>query len=85
MTNNLGVLLVERNDLEEAETWLYKAAGAGNSHAMLNLGIYLAGGLAHQEAVTWLRKAAGAGNVKARHRLVAMLSNRGDKASEDEQ
>ncbi|MFB7720186.1 serine/threonine-protein kinase, partial [Nocardia sp. NPDC056100] len=77
---NLGVLLQDRGDLAEAESWFRKAIDAGNTIAMDELGFLLKqrGDLA--EAESWFRKAIDAGNIIAMDDLGFLLKQRGDLA-----
>lgn len=66
-------------ELEEAQTWLYKAAKAGIDTAQLELGIWLANGKAgvtdKKAAFAWISRAAIGGNVIARNRLAKMYAS----------
>jgi TPR repeat protein len=76
---NLGILLNQRGDFTEAETWYRSAANTGDTDAMSNLGSLLLkerGDLT--EAETWYRKAAENGNTNAMNNLGALLKERGD-------
>jgi tetratricopeptide (TPR) repeat protein len=78
---NLAVLLKQQGRVEEAETWWYKAAGAGDaghtSAAAANLAILLEERGRLEEAETWWRKAADAGDHLAETSLWLMLTRQG--------
>ncbi len=58
---NLGGLLREQGEAEEAEEWFGKAVAAGDTAAMVNLGVLLREQGRDGEAEEWYRKAAAAG------------------------
>lgn len=80
----LGALLAERGDEEEAGRWLQRAAEAGNSEAASNLGIILFNREEFTAAERWLRQGAEAGHPNAAHGLGQVLFER-DEATEAEQ
>jgi uncharacterized protein YjbI with pentapeptide repeats len=57
----LGALLREQGRVKEAETWLRRAAEAGQTSGMARLGALLLEQGRVKEAETWLRRAADAG------------------------
>jgi Flp pilus assembly protein TadD len=59
--NNLGVLLKQRGELDEAETWHRRAADNGHTDAMNNLGVLLHERGELDEAETWHRRVDAAG------------------------
>ncbi|GLZ78192.1 hypothetical protein Afil01_29990 [Actinorhabdospora filicis] len=58
---NLALLLTERGDLDEAETWYRRAADTGNTDAMNNLGLLLKQRGDLDEAGVWFERAREAG------------------------
>ncbi|MFI1239265.1 tetratricopeptide repeat protein, partial [Nocardia salmonicida] len=81
---NLGILVRQRGDLDEAETWYRRAAENGNRSAMARLGFLLEQRGDLEEAETWYRHAAGDGDgdgdgdIIAMTALGIMLQQRGD-------
>jgi uncharacterized protein len=75
---NLGLLMRERGELGEAETWWRRAADAGTSEAMFNLGLLLHERGELGEAETWYRRAADAGTGRAMFNLGGLLHERGE-------
>jgi uncharacterized protein len=76
--SNLGILLHERGNLSEAESWSRRATEDGDIRAMNNLGaiLYNRGDL--DEAESWYRRAVEAGNTTAMEGLGLLLMRRGD-------
>ena len=73
----LGVLLDDRGESGQAETWWRRAAEAGHSGAMFNLGVLLDDRGESGEAETWFRRAAEAGDSGAMNNLGVLLELRG--------
>jgi TPR repeat protein len=74
---NLGVLLVERGELGEAEE-CYRRAAAGHTSAMYNLGKMLQRRGESEEAEGWYRQAAAADDIYAMFFLGSLLAKRGE-------
>jgi uncharacterized protein len=75
---NLGLLLQQRDELEEAEHWWRRAANAGLHDAEYNLGLLLQQRDDLEEAEHWLRRAANAGLHDAEYNLGSLLYLRGN-------
>ena len=76
--HNLGLLLKERGEVGEAETWWRRAAEAGDTDAQHNLGLLLDGRGEVGEAESWYRRAAEAGDTGAQTNLGVLLKERGE-------
>ncbi len=76
---NLGALLAEQGEDDQAMRWYRKAAGAGNTSAMVNLAALLAEQGEEDQAMRWYRKAASAGNTSAMVNLGALLAEQGEE------
>ncbi|MFD4653806.1 tetratricopeptide repeat protein [Streptomyces sp. NPDC058441] len=76
--HNLGFLLEEQGDTEDARTWYTRAADAGETDAMNNLGLLLKRQGDIEGARTWYTRAADAGHTDAMHNLGVLLTNQGD-------
>ncbi|MEE2045662.1 tetratricopeptide repeat protein, partial [Nocardiopsis tropica] len=77
--NNLGILLQEQGEKDEAEDWYRRAAEGGNTRAMNNLGILLQGQGEKDEAEDWFRRAAEDGHPRAMNNLGYLLKGQGEK------
>ncbi|MEV0773798.1 tetratricopeptide repeat protein, partial [Nocardia salmonicida] len=75
---NLGFLLEQRGDLDEAEAWFRTAIEAGDNDAMTNLGLLLERRGDLVEAEAWFRTAIEAGDNDAMTNLGLLLERRGD-------
>jgi TPR repeat protein len=67
------------NATDQAETWLRRAADAGDFDAMPSLALLLVKRGDHDEAEIWARKAAEAGHSGAMVSLGLLLHRRGDR------
>jgi uncharacterized protein len=74
---NLGVLLSEKGQLEEAKTWYRKAIDAGHSGGAFDLADLLRKQGRLEEAELWYRKAIDAGHSRAAVDLARLLSRQG--------
>ena len=63
--SNLGRVLAQRGQLDEAEMWLRRAGDTGDTTALLDLGRILAQHGRLDEAEMWLRRAVDAGDTAA--------------------
>lgn len=73
----LGLLAYERGDLEAAETWYRKAAGAQYADAMFNLGNLLRERGDRDGAEHWYGRAAAAGVAEAAENLAILRRTSG--------
>jgi TPR repeat protein len=73
----LGLLLVERGQLAEAETWYRAAIAAGDVDAIVNMAHLLSYAGRGDEAEQLLRVAAERGNVTALGKLATLMDSRG--------
>ena len=76
---NLGALLGEQGEEDQAMQWYRKAGNAGNTSAMVSLGVLLRKQGKEDQAMQWYRKAADAGNTSAMVSLGALLAEQGEE------
>jgi len=76
--NDLGRLLREKGDLDEAEIWYRRGTETDNPSAMAGLGYVLMAKDDFEEAEVWLRRAAEAGRRDAMTNLGRLLRDRGE-------
>jgi TPR repeat protein len=76
--NNLGLLLLEGGDVEEAKRWFARAAKAGSWPAMNNYGVVLLRLHQFEQAERWFRRSARAGNREAALNLGRLLIEQGN-------
>ena len=77
--SNLGVVLAERGEEDEAEQWYRQAAANGRASAMYNLGNLLKRRGEQDEAEQWYRQASAAGRASAMVNLGNLLRKRGEQ------
>ncbi|NUT48239.1 MAG: hypothetical protein HOV94_13160 [Saccharothrix sp.] len=70
---NVGVLLLNRSELDEAEAWAWRGAADGSTHALILLGEVAERREDPVTAGTWFRRAADAGDSGGMHRLARFL------------
>ncbi|MFE3456903.1 serine/threonine-protein kinase [Nocardiopsis aegyptia] len=79
----LGVLLAERGEAGEAESWYRRAIEGGDTNAMYNLGHLSTDRGDEAAAESWYRRAIEGGNTHAMVNLGHLLAERGeDEAAE---
>jgi tetratricopeptide (TPR) repeat protein len=69
----------EQGEVDDAEQWYRKAAGAGDTDAMFNLATLLRKQGKERQAEQWFRKAADAGNTRAMANLGVLLAEQGEE------
>jgi tetratricopeptide (TPR) repeat protein len=74
---DLGILLQEKNETQEAMEWYRRGAAFGDSTAMYNLGVLLEKEGKTQEAKECFRSAATLGNITAMNNLGVLLEKEG--------
>ncbi len=76
---NLGVLLENRGNREEARAWFERAASTGHPDALWRLALFARGQGDHEQALHWCREAAEAGSNLAQNTMGVEMAAAGDR------
>jgi TPR repeat protein len=75
---NLGGLLEERGDVQEARAWFERAAASGHPDATWRAALFAHKQGDYENAINWCRLAAEAGNDRAQNTMGIEMDNAGD-------